>query len=126
MHRVAIPTDEHGRWLAHFGRAPRMLVITVEGGVATSREERVNPDPHHLDRAHERVMLDLVDGCDVVHANHIGAPMIATLTSAGTRVLGVPSESVDAALEAYLRSENGGPPLEVLRPSDGVHHGARR
>ena len=126
MHRVAVPADERGRWLAHFGRAPRMLVYTVEDGAIVNREERVNPDPDHRDPAHERVMLRLVEGCDVVLASHIGAPMIANLTAAGTRVLGAPSESVDTTLDAYLRSQSGGPPLEVLEAGDAVPRRARR
>jgi predicted Fe-Mo cluster-binding NifX family protein len=60
-------------------------------------------------------MLDLVRGCEVVIAAHIGAPMVASLTQLGVRVLGTPTESVGGAIQAYLRSLQGGPALEVLR-----------
>ena len=67
-------------------------------------------------------MLDVVRGCQVVIAVHIGPPMIASLTHLGVEVLGAPTESVDAALRAYQRSLAGGPPLEVLRVDPGTMH----
>jgi dinitrogenase iron-molybdenum cofactor len=70
-------------------------------------------DPEHLDPAHHRVMLDLVRGCQVVVAAHMGPAMVASPTHLGIQVLGAPTESVDGALGAYLRSLAGGPPLEA-------------
>jgi len=110
---VALPTDG-GRYLARFGRARSMAIFGIADGQIISREDRLNPDPDHLDPAHHRVMLDLVRGCQVVIAAHIGPPMVASLTHLGYQLLGAPSEFVDAALGAYLRSLDGGPPLEVL------------
>jgi predicted Fe-Mo cluster-binding NifX family protein len=110
---VAIPTDG-GAYLAHFGRARSMAVLAIKDGQVMSREDRVNPDPDHLDPAHHRVMMDLVQGCQVVIAAHIGPPMVASLTHLGVQVLGSPTESVEGAIEAYLRSLRGGPALEVL------------
>jgi predicted Fe-Mo cluster-binding NifX family protein len=117
---VAIPTDDGGVNLAHFGRASVMAVFAVENGQIVSRHDRVNPDPEHLDPAHHRVMLDLVRDCRVVIAAHIGTPMIASLTRLDIRVLGAPSESVDRVMEAYLDSLRGGPPLETLDPAATV------
>lgn len=114
MHNVAIPTDG-GAFLAHFGRAPVMAVFTVDDGQIVRREDRPNPDPEHLDPEHHRVMLDLVRGCQVVIAAHIGPPMVASLVRGGTLVLGAPSESLEATLEAYLAALRGGPPLEELQ-----------
>src|SRR5579859_164747 len=113
MQYVAIPTDG-GPYLAHFGRARSMAVFGVQEAKVISREDRVNPDPDHLDPAHHRVMMDLVQGCQVVIAAHIGPPMLASLTHEGVQVLGSPTESVEGAIEAYLRSQRGGPALEVL------------
>jgi predicted Fe-Mo cluster-binding NifX family protein len=122
MHRVAIPTDG-GAYLAHFGRARSMAIFSVEDGQVIGREDRLNPDPEHLDPAHHRVMLDLVRGCQVVVAAHIGPPMIASLAQRAVRVLGAPTESVDGSIAAYLHSLQGGAALEVLAPStaDGRH-----
>jgi predicted Fe-Mo cluster-binding NifX family protein len=114
---VAIPTDDGGIYLAHFGRAPVMAVFAVENGQIVSRHDRMNPDPEHLDPAHHRVMLDLVRDCGVVIAAHIGAPMIASLARLDIQVLGAPSESVVRVIEAYLDSLRGGPPLETLDPA---------
>jgi predicted Fe-Mo cluster-binding NifX family protein len=113
MQYVAIPTDG-GPYLAHFGRARSMAVLGVQEAKVISREDRLNPDPDHLDPAHHRVMLDLVQGCQVVIAAHIGPPMVVSLTHLGVQVLGSPTESVEGAIEAYLRSLRGGPALEVL------------
>jgi predicted Fe-Mo cluster-binding NifX family protein len=113
MQYVAIPTDG-GAYLAHFGRARSMAIIGVQEAKVISREDRVNPDPDHLDPAHHRVMMDLVQGCQVVIAAHIGPPMVVSLTHLGVQVLGSPTESVEGAIEAYLRSLRGGPALEVL------------
>ena len=122
MQYVAIPTDG-GAYLAHFGRAKCMAVFGIQDGQVSSREDRLNPDPEHLDPAHHRVMLDLVRGCQVVIAGHLGPPMVTSLLHLGMVVLGAPTQSVDGALQAYLRSLRGGPPLEVLTssPSDEPH-----
>jgi predicted Fe-Mo cluster-binding NifX family protein len=122
MHYVAIPTDG-GAFLAHFGRARVMAVFSVEDNHMTGREDRLNPDPDHLDPAHHRIMLDLVRGCHVVIAAHIGPPMITSLVQRGVQVLGAPTESVEGAIGAYLRSLLGGPELEVLTATtaDGRH-----
>jgi predicted Fe-Mo cluster-binding NifX family protein len=113
---VAIPTDG-GAYLAHFGRAQGMAVFGIQDAQITSREDRLNPDPEHLDPAHHRVMLNLVRGCQVVIAAHIGPPMVKSLVHGGVQVLGAPTESVDGAIQAYLRSLRGGPALEVITPS---------
>ncbi|HEX8966261.1 MAG TPA: NifB/NifX family molybdenum-iron cluster-binding protein [Chloroflexota bacterium] len=110
---VAIPTDG-GAYLAHFGRARSMAVFGIEDGQVISGEDRLNPDPEHLDRAHHRIMLDLVRDCQVVLTSHIGPPMIASLAHLGIKVLGAPTESVHSTLDAYLRSVQGGPPLEEV------------
>jgi predicted Fe-Mo cluster-binding NifX family protein len=118
-HYVAIPTDG-GAYLAHFGRTKRMAVFGIQDGQVSSRVDRLNPDPEHLDPAHHGVMLDLVRGCQVVITAHIGPPMVTSLVHQGMQVLGAPTESIDGALQAYLRSLRGGPTLEALtsRPSD--------
>jgi predicted Fe-Mo cluster-binding NifX family protein len=125
VHYVAIPTNG-GQYLAHFGRAHTMAIFGVQDDQVISREDRLNPDPEHLDPAHHRVMLDLVRGCRVVIAAHIGPPMIASLAHLGIQVLGAPTESVETALAAYLTWLAGGPPLEVLtvNPADAhiQHH----
>ena len=123
VQHIAMPTDG-GRYLAHFGRAHTMAVFGVQDGQVISREDRVNPDPDHLDPAHHRVMLDLVRGCQVVIAAHIGPPMVASLTHLGIQVLGAPTESVEGALGAYVRSLSGGAPLEVLtvNPDEARSH----
>ena len=118
MELVAIPNDG-GRHLAQFGRAQTMTIFAVDNGTVIGREDRPNPDPEHLDPAHHRVMLDLVRGCDVVIAGHIGSPMIGSpmivsLRRLGVRVLGAPSEGVEESLESYCRSQQGGPALEAL------------
>jgi len=123
MQYVAIPTDG-GPYLAHFGRARSMAVFGIQDGLVVSREDRVNPDPDHLDPAHHRVMMDLVQGCQVVVAAHIGPPMVASLTHLGVQVLGSPTESVEGAIAAYLRSLRGGPAFEVLTSvAAGADHG---
>jgi predicted Fe-Mo cluster-binding NifX family protein len=94
-----------------------MAVFGIHDGQVSSREDRLSPDPEHLDPAHHRLMLDLVRGCQVVIAAHIGPPMVASLVHLGVQVLGAPTESIDGAIEAYLRSLRGGPALEVLTSS---------
>ena len=115
---VAIPTDGGTIWPRPHGGC-----IRLPGRARSSVAKIVpNPDPGHVDPSHHRVMLDVVRGCQVVSAVHIGPPMIASLTHLGVEVLGAPTESVDAALRAYQRSLAGGPPLEVLRVDPGTMH----
>ncbi len=99
-----------------------MAVFTVDDGAVTGREDRPSPDPEHLDPAHHRIMMDLVKDCDVVIASHMGPPMLTSLTRAGMRVLGAPSEDVERSLGAYLGSLGGGPALEELQLESSHEH----
>jgi len=79
---VAI-TNDGGRHLAQFGPSADHDDLRGRQRNITGPEDRPNPDPEHLDPAHHRVMLDLVRGCDVVIAGHIGSPMIVSLRRLG-------------------------------------------
>lgn len=113
MQKVALPTDGAGH-LVHFGRAPIMSVLSVDNGQVVGREDRRNPDPDHMDPAHHKIMMNLVQGADVVIATHMGPPMVASLNRVGAKVLVAPSEDVDQTLQAYLSSLQGGPSLSEM------------
>ncbi len=132
MQKVAIPTDD-GRGLAHFGLARTMLVVSVADGQVVAREERPNPDPEHLSPAHHKLMMELVKDCQVVIAARMGPPMVQSLAHVGTRVLRAPAEDVEAALQAFLAAERGGPALAGLSLAEAEtmrcghdHHRAHR
>lgn len=124
MQKVAIPTDGGNR-LMHFGRAHTMAIFTIDGGQVVSRESRLNPDPEHMDPAHHKIMMNLAQGADVVIATHMGPPMVTTLNRVGAKVLIAPSEDVEAALQAYLRSTQGGPALAemTVQSAEAAHAG---
>ena len=113
MQKVAIPTDGANR-LMHFGHAHTMSIFTIDGGRVVNRENRLNPDPEHLDPAHHKIMMNLAQGADVVVASHMGPPMVTSLNRVGMRVLAAPSEDVEASLQAFLQSTQGGPALPEL------------
>ena len=124
MQKVAIPTDD-GRTLSHFGRARTMAVFTIDEGRVAGREDRVNPDPEHLDKAHHKIMMNLVQGCDVVIATHMGPPMVQSLNRVGTTVLVAPSSLVEESLQAYVQFVNGGTALAPLtvEAAEATHGG---
>ncbi len=124
--RLAFVCDDSATISAHFGRAPLVVVVTLEDGREVARGERVKERPgavhlhdhadehaHAHDHAHHqhdhgekfRALAD----CDVLIVRGAGSPVIAHAEELGMRVYLVGEKTVDEALAAYqsgtLRSD---------------------
>jgi len=122
--KLAFVCDDSAALSAHFGRAPLVVVVTLEDGREVAREERVKERPgavhlheeghsHEHDHAHHhhdhgekfRALAD----CDVLIVRGAGSPVIAHAEALGMRAYLVGEKTVDEALAAYqsgtLRSD---------------------
>ncbi len=114
--RIAIPTEDGQRISAHFGRAPRYVVVTVDEGRIVSREERAKAHhaehEHHHHHDHENghehghghhflAMIEPIRDCQVVIVGGIGEPGYRRLLAAGYEVY-LAGGRIDDAVEAYL------------------------
>lgn len=121
VEKLAFVCDDSTTISAHFGRAPRVVVVTLEDGREVAREERVKERPgavtlhehedehaHHHAHDHTRKFETMTD-CDVMIVRGAGSPAIEHAEAMGMRVFLVAERTVDEALAAYqngtLRSD---------------------
>lgn len=131
VEKLAFVCDDSDTISAHFGRAPLVVVVTLEDGREIAREERVKERPgavhlhetehehehehsHEHDHAHHHAhdhtdKFQAMADCDVMIVRGAGSPAIAHAEAAGMRVFLVAERTVDEALAAYqggtLRSD---------------------
>ncbi len=113
--KIAFVTEDERTISAHFGRAPKVVVVTVEGGQEVGREVRMKEGHgpghehghghehgqggHHRD--HSSKFAPMQD-CDVLVARGMGGPAMAHAESMGLQVFLTREQEIDRALEAYL------------------------
>lgn len=119
--KIAFVADDIQTISAHFGRAPHVVVVTVEGGQEVNRELRAKEGhsgehDHDHDHDHEQghahdhghhhkdhtSKFTAMEDCDVMVVRGIGSPAIAHAESMGLEVYLTRESSIDAALAAYL------------------------
>lgn len=118
--KIAFVADDSQTISAHFGRAPHVVVVTVEDGGEVSRELRAKEghggghghdhdhdhghDHGHHHRDHGSKFTPMED-CDVMVVRGIGSPAISHAENMGLEVFLTRESSIDAALAAYLAGE---------------------
>lgn len=119
--KIAFVTEDEQSISAHFGRAPKVLVITLEDGQEVAREVRAKEahgghghghdhdhdhshDHGHHHRDHTSKFSAMTD-CQVMVVRGIGSPAIAHAENMGLRVYLTREPSIDAALAAYLAGD---------------------
>ena len=112
VEKLAFVCDDSSTLSAHFGRAPLVVVVTLEDGREVAREERVKERPgalhlHEHDDAHHHThdhtaKFETMADCNVMIVRGAGSPAIAHAESMGLRVYLVAERTVDEALAAYL------------------------
>jgi predicted Fe-Mo cluster-binding NifX family protein len=118
--KVAFVTEDEQTISAHFGRAPKVVVVTVEDGQEVAREVRAkeahgsgqagNVELHDHDHEHDHghhhgdhsSKFAAMQDCDVMVVRGIGSPAIAHAESLGLRVFLTREQEIDAALNLYL------------------------
>lgn len=121
--KIAFVADNDQTISAHFGRAPMVVVVTVEDGAEVAREVRskeahgqggrhVNVEghdhshdaEHHRTHDHSGKLAPMAD-CQVMVVRGIGGPAVAHAEGMGLKVFLTKQSSVDAALAAYLSGQ---------------------
>lgn len=123
--KIAAVTDDGQTISAHFGRAHRYLVVTVENGQVTAREQRDKAGHHHFHEEHDHKhehnheqpaghgfdagaqdrharMIATITDCEVVLARGMGAGIYAGLQQAGIRPILTTVADIEQAVAAYL------------------------
>ncbi len=116
--KIAAVTADGSTIHAHFGQAPYFEVLTIEEGKIVSRERRAKPSHtgHHAgdgERAHQHAggdshaagMAAIISDCQVVLSRGMGEPAYYALRAAGVEPILVQEQTVDEAVQAYLRGE---------------------
>lgn len=122
--KIAAVTDDEKTISAHFGRATKYVVLTVEDGRVTAREVREKASHRDFQReglggrheGHEsrgrgfgrhagekhRRMFAAIEDCQVVLARGMGQGAHQGLETMGIRTILTEIETIDQAVEAFL------------------------
>ncbi len=112
--KIAAVTADGTTIHSHLGQAPYFEVLTIEEGAVTVREQRAKPahnrhtggeHQHPGGDSHAAHMADMIADCQVVLARGMGEPAYLALCAAGLEPLLVQEQTIDAAVQAYLRGE---------------------
>lgn len=122
--KIAFVTDDGTTISAHFGRAAYYLVVTVEDGQASHREQREKlghsqfvHEPHEAEASHgphgfdahsqgrHRRMMETISDCQVLVARGMGAGAHQNLKDMGIQPILTGLHGVDEALAAWLKGE---------------------
>jgi len=102
--KIAFPTRDNENIVAHFGNMKKLLVIDVVDGTEVGRQERdMSGMPACGDPQNSRpdYVVEVVQDCDVVIANGIGAPLVQKMQQVGAEVVLTSNLSIAGALAAY-------------------------
>ena len=114
VEKIAFVSDEGQNISAHFGRAPKVVVISVEDGREIGRElrdkEAHDQHEHGHDHAHDHThhqhdhtgKFAAMADCQVLIGRGMGSPALAHAEGMGLRVYLVSQATIDEALQAYL------------------------
>ncbi len=96
--KIAIPTNEGMLW-PHFGKAPQVTIVTIEGGKV--KESVVKQSPEHEHGAIPRFLA--AEGCTDVICGGIGGGAVQLLNQLGISLHGgAPTMPVDEIVSRYL------------------------
>jgi predicted Fe-Mo cluster-binding NifX family protein len=124
--KIAVVTEDEVTISQHFGRAPYYIVVNVEDGKVVSKEKRDKAghhsegshDCHHDESCHDEKhgmdaasqvkhtgMLANILDCQVLIAGGMGYGAYESLKSSGIEPIITDSESIDEAVELYLKGK---------------------
>lgn len=116
MIKIAFATDDLVTISAHFGRAQKYSVYTIENNQVIAREEREKTSHHHThhDEGHDaeqkdhnneplhRSMAQTISDCQVMVVRGMGSPAYQSMEQAGIRPIVTNISSIEEALKAYI------------------------
>ncbi len=113
--KIAAVTDDGKTIHSHFGQAPYYEVLTIENNTVVARERRNKPShqhgamhEHHAEGGgdtHASGIAKVIADCQVVLARGMGQPAFQALQSAGLEPILTEKQTIDEAVQAYLRGE---------------------
>lgn len=128
MTKIALVTDDEQTISAHFGRAAKIVIITLQDGEEVAREiklrasntihihdEHDEHDHDHHDHSHEHdhghhhhdhtSKFIPMEGCDILIARGMGSPAIQHAHNMGLQVYLTKLHGIDEAITAYNAGE---------------------
>ncbi len=122
--KIAAVTSDGVTIHSHFGQAPFYEVLTIQDNKVVARERRDKPahqhggDQEHHHAAggdtHAQGMAQVISDCQVLLARGMGQPAFMTLQQAGIQPVLTELETIDEAVQAYLRGD-------LVHRDDRVH-----
>ncbi len=111
--KIAAVTDDGKTIHSHFGQAPYYEVLTIENNAVVARERRNKPSHQHGQHEHHVVggdthaqgMAQVISDCQVLLARGMGQPAFQALQAAGIEPILTEKQTIDDAVQAYLRGE---------------------
>jgi len=111
--KIAVATDD-GAWVrkGHFGSSRYYKIIEILNGEIVSRELRRNPFAETDDENHSHgqadTILDLLEDCSLLIGRSMGKKSAAAITSNQVDCIVTKFETVDVAVENYLKQADQG------------------
>jgi predicted Fe-Mo cluster-binding NifX family protein len=113
--KIAIASDDGQTVSPHFGRAPYFVVVTIEDGQVTGREQREKAahvhtagEPHQHgagDAHHHTSMANSIRDCDLVVARGMGYPAYASMQAESIRPIVTDISSIDDVVRAIIAGD---------------------
>jgi predicted Fe-Mo cluster-binding NifX family protein len=113
--KIAAVTSDGVTIHSHFGQAPYYEVLTIQDNKIVGRERRDKPSHQHgQDQEHHHQvggdthaqgMAQVISDCQVLLARGMGQPAFMTLQSAGIEPILTELQTIDEAVQAYLRGD---------------------
>ncbi|MBI5031992.1 MAG: dinitrogenase iron-molybdenum cofactor biosynthesis protein [Chloroflexi bacterium] len=122
--KIAAVTDDGVTLHSHFGQATKYEVVTIENGQVVAREQRAKPSHQHGAQhlnpgsggdTHASGMAHVILDCQVLLARGMGQPAYDTLSSAGIQPILTEKQTIDEAVQAYVRGE-------LTHRAERIHH----
>jgi|PlaIllAssembly_1097288.scaffolds.fasta_scaffold2263296_1 predicted Fe-Mo cluster-binding NifX family protein len=113
--KIAAVTEDGVTIHSHFGQAPFYQVLTLENNQIVAREQRAKPahqhgahEEHHHGvggDTHAQGMAQVIADCQVLLARGMGQPAYNALLAAGIKPILTEKQTIDEAVQAYLRGD---------------------
>lgn len=112
--KIAAVTDDGKTIHSHFGQALYYEVLTIENNAVVARERRNKPAHQHGGQhehhpsggdTHAQGMAKVIADCQVLLARGMGQPAFQTLQVAGIQPVLTEKQTIDDAVQAYLRGD---------------------
>jgi predicted Fe-Mo cluster-binding NifX family protein len=103
--KIAFPTRDYETISRHFGKMTAMVIIELDDKGETGRVIRGMENMPMCESGSDSrpdFIVSVLDSCDVLIANGIGAPLAKRIRSEGIETVLTRTRTIDAALGEYL------------------------